>query len=31
MNKLTTQKYASMRQIASEVGKQIIELNEKCM
>lgn len=31
MNKLTTQKYASYRLIASDVGKQIMELNEKCM
>lgn len=31
MNKVTTQKYASYRQIASDVGKQIMELNEKCM
>uniref|UniRef100_A0A2H8TNB8 Biogenesis of lysosome-related organelles complex 1 subunit 2 n=1 Tax=Melanaphis sacchari TaxID=742174 RepID=A0A2H8TNB8_9HEMI len=30
MNKVTMQKYASYRQIASDVGKQIIELNEKC-
>lgn len=25
------QKYASYRQIASDVGKQIFELNEKCI
>lgn len=31
MNKVTTQKYASYRQIASDVGNQIVELNEKCM
>lgn len=31
MNKVTMQKYASYRQIASDVGTQIIELNEKCM
>lgn len=30
MNKVTMQKYASYRQIASDVGKQIFELNEKC-
>lgn len=30
MNKVTMQKYASYRQVASDVGKQIIELNEKC-
>lgn len=31
MNKVTMQKYASYRQIASDVGKQILVLNEKCM
>lgn len=25
------EKYESYRQIASDVGKQILELNEKCM
>lgn len=30
MNKATTQKYVSYRQIASDVEKQISELNEKC-
>lgn len=30
MNKMTTQKYALYRQIASDVGNQILELNEKC-
>lgn len=30
MNKVTTQKYASYRQIASDVEKQISDLNEKC-
>lgn len=30
MNKKTTQKYISYRQIASDVEKQILELNEKC-
>lgn len=30
MNKATMQKYASYRHIASDVGKQILELNEKC-
>jgi len=30
MNKVTSQKYASYRLIASEVEKQISELNEKC-
>lgn len=31
MNKVTMQKYASYRQIASDIGSQILELNEKCM
>lgn len=30
MNKMTMQKYSLYRQIASDVGKQILELNEKC-
>ncbi|XP_050419597.1 biogenesis of lysosome-related organelles complex 1 subunit 2 [Adelges cooleyi] len=29
MNKATTQKYASYRQLASDVGNQILELNQK--
>ncbi|VVC40726.1 Biogenesis of lysosome-related organelles complex-1, subunit 2 [Cinara cedri] len=29
MNKMTMEKYGSYRQIASDVGKQILELNEK--
>lgn len=30
MNQVTMQKYASYRETASDVGKQILELNEKC-
>lgn len=31
MNKATTAKYQDMRLIAANVGKGIMELNEKCM
>ncbi len=31
MNKVTTAKYQDMRLIAANVGKGILELNEKCM
>ena len=31
MNKVTTAKYQDMRLIASNVGKGILELNEKCI
>ena len=31
MNKVTTAKYHDMRLIASNVGKGILELNEKCI